>query len=180
MTSTSPLLSFCTPDIPLEVALHRRGTRWYIVYPRAHGMAEGWKLHAALNHPQESDSPPSSRPSSSRNPRFWLREQQRSQGSNAITLDDLLAAEPPIIKSTGIKRPIKLPKAEPVESPATMESLVEVLLKEEQLCQRCVYCGSWEYSYQGEVKYQKVGEGDDGPLYWCGVGRSSGKDHRVC
>jgi hypothetical protein len=48
-----------------------------------------------------------------------------------------------------------------------VEPLVEVLLTEEQLCQRCAYYGSWEYSYTGEVRYQKVEGSDSNPLYWC-------------
>ncbi|KAK0463015.1 uncharacterized protein EV420DRAFT_1233935, partial [Desarmillaria tabescens] len=82
------------PMIHVEVALHRRCNRWYIVYPRAYGMADGWKLFAPLNQPQLSDTS-IALPKQSLRHRFWFRE------SPNTTLADLLAATPPILKVTG-------------------------------------------------------------------------------
>lgn len=150
------LVSFSTPVIHIEVALHRRCNRWYIVYPRAYGMADGWKLFAPLNQPQPSDSS-TTPPKQSLHHRFWLRE------CPSVALTDLLAATPPILKATGTTRRVK------VEDKEIEEPQVEVLLNDEQLCQRCAYCGCWEYSYPGETRHEKVTQrGEDG-IYWCGV-----------
>ncbi|SJL08551.1 uncharacterized protein ARMOST_11917 [Armillaria ostoyae] len=150
------LVSFSTPVIHIEVALHRRCNRWYIVYPRAYGMADGWKLFAPLNQPQPSDSS-TTPPKQSLHHRFWLRE------CPSVALTDLLAATPPILKATGTTRRVK------VEDKEIEEPQVEVLLNDEQLCQRCAYCGCWEYSYPGETRHEKVAQrGEDG-IYWCGV-----------
>ncbi|KAK0478843.1 hypothetical protein IW261DRAFT_1481180 [Armillaria novae-zelandiae] len=149
------LVSFSTPGINIEVALHRRCNRWYIVFPRAYGMANGWKLFNPLNEPQASDSS-TAPPKQSLHHRFWLRECPN------VTLKDLLAATPPILKATGTTRRVK------VEDKEIEEPQVEVLLDEEQLCQRCAYCGCWEYSYAGEARYEKIApRGEDG-IYWCG------------
>ncbi len=91
------LVSFSTPVIHIEVALHRRYNRWYIVYPRAYGMADGWKLFAPLNESQLSDLS-TAPPKQSLHHRFWLRE------CPSVALADLLAATPQILKATGTTR----------------------------------------------------------------------------
>lgn len=164
-----------TSKIPMAVALHRRGNRWYLVFPRAYGMAEGNKLFACLNDPQPQDGSPD--PPSSQfnlNPRFWLRDGKDWDvlwgGWSYIDVEDLLSAETPFLKDSGLRRKVKIGSGKGKEWREVEERLVEVLLKEEQLCQRCAYCGGWEYSYQGDVRYRKVGEGRDArPMYWCGV-----------
>lgn len=116
---------------PGKVALHRRGSRRYIVFPRAYGMLPDWRLWAPSNRPQAADAhPPKSR---SLNPMFWLHEQPLMPAS----LDDMLAADPPILQYKGIKRTGWSPNSKEYWE----EGLVEMLLKEENLCQRCIYCG---------------------------------------
>lgn len=156
------IYSFTTPRIPIPVALHRRGHRWYLVFPRHYGMAEGYKLWASLNDPQPADSLQCSPLGNNLNPTFWLRE---THDYTNIKLEDLLAIDPPIIKDRGIKRTVKLPGS----TVTIEESLVEVLLKEEQLCERCSYCGGWETVYAGNVKFQRESETNGIAIYWCGV-----------
>lgn len=113
-------------------------------------MLNGWKLFSPLNEPQASDLS-TAPPKQNLHHRFWLHE------CDIITLKDLLAATPPILKATGTTRRVKVADEE-IE-----EAQVEVLLDEDQLCQRCAYCGCWEYSYAGETRYEKVAqEGEDG------------------
>ncbi|KAF2104418.1 hypothetical protein NA57DRAFT_70625 [Rhizodiscina lignyota] len=162
MGTDTRLVSFYTPKIKLEVALHRRGNLWYIVYSRAYGMAEGWKLFAALNDPEQADV---STASTERNTRFWLQEKL---GPCPILLEDLLAATPPIIKDLGIKRKAKTKPKESQDVDVIEESLIEVLLKEEELCHRCAYCGAWEYSYDHSTRHRRVTEPGTSALYWCG------------
>ena len=155
----------------LEFALHRRGNRWFVVHPRAYGMAES-RWVASLNNPRDTD-PPSTAPPASLphlNHRFWYN-------SERLALDHLLIAEPmfnyddsvqPILKVTGMSRAEKrrVPGSEvDVQIEAKQ---VEVLIKEEQLCKRCIYCGDWEES--GRIKrHVKISQDGEDPLYWCGV-----------
>lgn len=180
------LVSFSTPHMKLDVALHRRGHEWFIVYPRAYGMAEGNKLVGQISSPEEA-SPPTGRsnathdpPSSTLdlNPRFWLREGRdfgHGCGNEMLEAEDLLRAEPAVLKDSGLKRTRKVANAkrgwgkEGSERECT-ERLVEVLIKEEGLCHRCATCGQWETCYADSVRHEKVGENKDGrPVYWCRV-----------
>jgi len=180
------LTSFSTPRIRLEVALHRRGNEWFVVYPRAYGMAEGNKYFGQLSSPDEPSSsagtsnathdPPSSNPNL--NPRFWLRngcDFGDGCGNEMLEAEDLLSAEPSVFRDSGLKRTRKVVDTtrgsgkKAYERECT-ERLVEVLVKEEELCHRCATCGQWEYSYAGEARHSRVGEDKEGqPVYWCGV-----------
>ncbi|KAG7447181.1 uncharacterized protein BT62DRAFT_1004755 [Guyanagaster necrorhizus] len=146
------LVSFYTPVIHIEVALHRRCNRWYIVYSRAYGMADGWELFAPLNQPQPSNSS-TALPKQDLHHRFWLRERPNT------ALEDLLAATPPILKATSTTR--IMVKVENKEN--------EVLLGDGQLSQRHGYCGCWEYSYPGETRYEKATQREDDRIYCCGM-----------
>jgi hypothetical protein len=172
--SQARVVDFITARIPLPVALHRRGHIFYIVFPRAYGMAEGNKFVAQLNYPQPKDDspdPPASLPHL--NARFWFREQKDiNHGGNCmVEFDDLVkAADPPIFKDTGLRRKVLEPaKVWGKQEREVEETLVEVLLREEQLCQRCAFCGTWEYSYQDSERHKKVEERNSRPVYWCGV-----------
>ncbi|KAG7439802.1 uncharacterized protein BT62DRAFT_688308 [Guyanagaster necrorhizus] len=88
------LVSFHTPVIHIEVAPHRRCNLWYIVYPRAYGMADSRKPFAPPNQPQPSDSS-TALPKQGLHHRFWLRERP------STALEDFLAATPPILKARG-------------------------------------------------------------------------------
>jgi hypothetical protein len=146
----------------IELALHRRRNRWYVVLPRAYGMAES-RWWADLNHPRPTD-PPSTGPPTSHphlHHRFWFN-------SNHVTLDDILKAEPPVLKVTGISR---MEKAATVgsDTDVTVEAnQVEVLISEDELCRRCAFCGLWEVS-NSNYRYEKVGQDGDDRIYWCGV-----------
>jgi hypothetical protein len=81
-----------------------------------------------------------------------------------MTFADLLGVEPVVFKDVGLRRKVNVDKKE-VE-----ERLVEVLMKEEEYCQRCAWCGGWEYSGGDSPRYCKEKEQDkNGALYWCGV-----------
>ncbi|KAF1994948.1 hypothetical protein P154DRAFT_624298 [Amniculicola lignicola CBS 123094] len=168
----TPLTQIIPGRFSLPTALHRRGLRWYLVFPRAYGMAGGWKLFGALNdlHQQDTDAdPPSSQ--FNLNPRFWLRDGNdwaSGDGYSTINADELLNSETPFMKDSGVRRKVWI-ETKGKERREVEEKLVEVLLKEEELCQRCAYCGVWEYCYQDSTRHRKVGEGKDGRLvYWCG------------
>jgi hypothetical protein len=161
MLSTITDLYF--PIFKLPTALHRRGNTFYIVFPRAYGMAAGNKCFAQLNFPLDSDpspDPPSSQPHL--NPRFWHRE---SAGHPLeMTFANLMGVEPEVFKDVGLRRTIK------VDGKEVEERLVEVLIREEEYCQRCAWCGEWEYSYEGSSRHSKEKQQIDGTtLYWCGV-----------
>jgi hypothetical protein len=150
-------------------------------------MANGWKLAAELNDPGPSNTasePPSSH--SRLNRRFWLKDRKSWEGVNAMLgCEDLLGAdvEPGFLKDTGIRRTIAVEgtgraKNETEESElvdavggiVVEERLVEVLLKDEELSQRCAYCGGWEYTYTGDERHKKIETGKSGKVYyWCGV-----------
>jgi hypothetical protein len=153
----------------IEYALHRKGNSWYIVYPRAYGMAAS-RWVACLNNPRSTD-PPSTAPPASLphlNHRFWYN-------SNEITLDDLLKAKPmytdtnqPLVKVTGMSR---TEKKREFGSPNQLDveaKQVEVLISDDQLCGRCMYCGIWEVS-GNTARFEKIGQDGDDPLHWCGV-----------
>ncbi|KAF2798810.1 hypothetical protein K505DRAFT_371450 [Melanomma pulvis-pyrius CBS 109.77] len=177
--SKPPLPSISIPSLGgIEVVLHRRGLRWYLVFGRAYGMAAGWKLCAQLNEPRPQDtdsSPPSSH--SHLNPRFWLRDGADWElGNSMVSADDLLRddVEPPFLKDTGLRRTVEV-KTDRKEGEmkslfansegcVVEERLVEVLLKADQLSQRCAYCGGWEYTYEGDKRHQKVAAGAHGRL----------------
>ncbi|KAF2877766.1 hypothetical protein BDV95DRAFT_449 [Massariosphaeria phaeospora] len=83
-----------------------------------------------------------------------------------------MQAEPRVFKDSGLKRTVKIKIRGDVEKDIE-ERLVEVLFKEEQLCQRCAWCGEWEYSYASSTRHRRVREGKDGrPIYWCQVSQS--------
>ncbi|KAH7125205.1 hypothetical protein B0J11DRAFT_579767 [Dendryphion nanum] len=163
------ILDIYTPKTKIATAFHRRGDRFFLVLPRAYGMAEGWKLWGELNFPKPSDpspDPPSSHPRL--NPRFWFREGKDQQPTNTlVSLEDLLQAEVPFLKDTGMRRSLWV--SEDRDAREVDEVLVEVIIKEAQYCQRCAYCGAWEYSYPDSARHQRVGKGKTGrPWYWCG------------
>jgi hypothetical protein len=164
------LTTIYMPKIGIETALHRRRNTWYIVLPRAYGMANGFKRFGTLNAPHSSDTsadPPTGHPNL--NPRFWLRDGADWEGGNhLLTIDELMRADPPIFKDSGLKRKTEIKESNRVR--LVEETLVEVILKEEELCQRCAWCGCWEHNYKGEKRHCKMSEGSDGrPVYWCGV-----------
>jgi hypothetical protein len=151
------------PSFQLPTAVHRRGNTFYIVFPRAYGMAVGNKCFAQLSFPQDSDPSPDPPASQSHlNPRFWHRE--GAGHPLEMTFADLLGVEPVVFKDVGLRRKVNVDKKE-VE-----ERLVEVLMKEEEYCQRCAWCGGWEYSGEDSPRYCKEKEQEkNGALYWCGV-----------
>jgi len=53
--SQPKLRTFDLPQFRACLALYRRANHWFIVFPRAYGMAKGWKLFAKLNEPRASD-----------------------------------------------------------------------------------------------------------------------------
>jgi hypothetical protein len=171
--SLTRLTDFCIPNLGIQMALHRRKNSWYIVLARAYGMANGNRLCGILNSPLSSSSsvdPPQRHPNL--NPRIWLRDDSVwAYDKSVSSIDRLLSTEPPIFKDSGLARKVEVKDDGGVR--LIEERLVEVLLKEEELCQRCAWCGYWE-----EVDYhrhRKAGEGSDGrPLYWCGVSFSNG------
>jgi len=156
----------------IEFALHRKGNRWFVVHPRAYGMAES-RWVASLNNPRDSD-PPSTVPPASLahlNHRFWYN-------SEHLELDHLLKAQQiynydnsvrPLLKVTGTSRTEKRRAGHGSEAEVEIEAKqVEVLIGQDQLCRRCIHCGYWEES--GCVKrHVKVGQDGDDPSYWCGA-----------
>ena len=159
----------------IEHALHRRGNDWYAVFARGYGMASS-RCIGQISSPEESSSwtekasathdPPSSCPHL--NPRFWLRDGRDFQpshiASETLDFDTLLSTKPRVLADTGMRRTRKCGTKD-VE-----ERLVEVLVKEEGLCQRCATCGAWESSSDCSTRHRKVGEDGDGmSVYWCGV-----------
>jgi hypothetical protein len=74
--------------------------------------------------------------------------------------------EPAVFKNVGLRRTVKVGKGE------TEERLVEVLIKEEEYCQRCAWCGRWEYSDEGSARHKKEEQPRGvGAVYWCGVSK---------
>ena len=120
-----------------ELALHRRGNRWFVVFPRAYGMVES-RWVASLNNPRDTDAPSTAPPASLShlNHRFWYN-------SEHLALDNLLLAEPissydnsvqPLLKVTGMSRTEKR-RVSGSEVDVQIEAKqVEVLIKEDQLC----------------------------------------------
>jgi hypothetical protein len=155
---TSTITDLCFPNFKLPTALHRRRNAFFIVFPRAYGMAAGNKVFAQLSFPRGIDPAPDPPPSQAHlNPRFWHREVEMS-------FANLMGVEPAIFKNVGLRRTVRVGKCQ-VE-----ERLVEVLIKEEQYCQRCAWCGRWEYSDAGEARHKREEEPNGGrTLYWCGV-----------
>jgi hypothetical protein len=173
MSSTPqvPLHALKIPSVGLEVGLHRRGNTFYVVLTRAYGISSGYKIYAQLNFSQPRD--PSPDPPSSHahlNTRIWLRDGSEWNGGNPMmTFEELMGAEPSVVKDSGLRRKIKA-KGHLGEEKEIDERLVEVLLKEEEYCQRCAWCGVWEDSLETLTRYGKAGDGKDGrPIYWCGV-----------
>jgi hypothetical protein len=161
MASTITDLYF--PAFKLPTALHRRGNTFYIVFPRAYGMACGNKCYAQLNFPQGVDpapDPPSTQ--AHLNPRFWHRE----GGGEPFEMSfaNLMDVKPAVFKDVGLRRTVKVGERE------AEERLTEVLIKEEEYCQRCAWCGGWEYSYEASTRHKREkGTKSGGGLYWCGV-----------
>ncbi len=176
-TTKSRVADFSTPKSSgILSALHKRGNRWYAVSPRAYGMADGWKLWAALNEPRAADAVS---PAGKDSMRFWHRAPQSGVIPGQFSLEDLLAVEPPIFRDAGLRRKAVSPPNPPgsgggpeQDDTAIEEALVEVLLAPDQLSQRCAYCGAWEYSGD-DARHLKVGETRDHVgIYYCGVSES--------
>lgn len=190
--SPPPLIPFHTTRHrgwdAIEHALHRRGNEWYVVFTRGYGMAYS-RCVGQISSPGESSSssspsswtlkkkasathdPPSSKPHL--NPRFWLRDGRDFEpsyfGSELLDFDTLFSTEPRVLADTGMRRTRKCGEKD-VE-----ERLVEVIVKEEGISQRCATCGEWESTYHCSARHQKVGEDGDGmPIYWCGVSLHEG------
>jgi hypothetical protein len=166
-----PLHPLNFPSLGFEVGLHRRGNTFHVILTRAYGIANGYKLWAQLNLPQPLD--PSSDPPASHarlNPRIWLRDgSEWTSGNSKMTFEELMGTEPSIPKDSGLRRKVKT-RGYHGEETEIEERLVEVLLKEEEYCQRCAWCGVWEDKFETLTRYRKAGNGKDGrPLYWCGV-----------
>ena len=127
---------------------------------------------ASLNNPRDTDAPSTVPPASLShlNHRFWYN-------SEHLALDNLLLAEPissydnsvqPLLKVTGMSRTEKR-RVSGSEVDVQIEAKqVEVLIKEDQLCRWCIYCGDWEESVRVK-RHVKIGQDGDDPLYWCGV-----------
>ncbi|KAF2830049.1 hypothetical protein CC86DRAFT_453554 [Ophiobolus disseminans] len=163
----SPITDLYFPHFSLPTALHRRASTFYIVFPRAYGMANGNKLFAQLNCPQPKDPTPDPPKSQSHlNPRFWHRE--GSSGTTFMAFDQLMGVEPRVFKDVGLRRKVLVKEGSGREVEVE-ERLVEVLVKEEEYCQRCAWCGVWEYSYEKGVRHKRLKEQAHGvALYWCG------------
>lgn len=150
----------------IEFALHRRRNNYYMVHPRAYGMAES-RWFASLNQPRSADpaetAPPVSHPHLNR--RFWYN-------SSEVTLEDLLTAQPisgeleQLLKVTGTIATQN--RAGWGGQPDVEVKQVEVVLDEDRFCRRCEYCGGWESTTDGGQRYQKVGQNGDDVMYWCG------------
>ncbi|EPQ56522.1 hypothetical protein GLOTRDRAFT_138232 [Gloeophyllum trabeum ATCC 11539] len=158
-----PLFVFGTPDIGrygLSLCLHRRGNRWYIVWGRGYGMAVN-RWVASLNSPRRSDPPTTAPPKGLEhlNHRFWFNPTQDPEK----LLQDLLAADKPVIKLTGNSRREKW-AGDPTGRTEIDAKQVEVLVPDDQLSRRCAFCGSWENT--GDPRWCKVEDGED-PVYWC-------------
>jgi hypothetical protein len=157
----------------LELAFHRRGNKYYVVFPRAYGMMASREF-CSLNEPRsnnpEETAPPTSHPHLNR--RIWF-----NTDSSMLTLEKLLAAESldpdqeaqELLKVTGTSKMEKA--AGRGEQPDIEANQVEIILSEDRFCWRCAYCGGWEsegYTNDDE-RYQKVGQDGDDAVYWCGV-----------
>ncbi|PSN67185.1 hypothetical protein BS50DRAFT_634594 [Corynespora cassiicola Philippines] len=168
-----PLTEIYCPNFALATGLHRRGNQWAMVTSRAYGMSV-WKLVAILNYPQPDDPTPDPPPGHANlNPRFWFRDGKEWDPYCVVTFEHLMQAEPQVFKDSGLRRTVKVEDPNGKGKKEIEEKLVEVLFKEEQLIQRCAWCGAWEYSYKGENRHFKAGTGKNGrPIYWCGVSTS--------
>jgi hypothetical protein len=165
-SSSSSLTDLYYPSFGIATALHRRGNAFYIVFPRAYGMANGNKLVAQLNFPQPNDPPPDPPASEKRlNCRIWHRE--GPQNKCMMTFEEIMSIDPPAFKDSGLRRTLRIKNDEGKGENDVEERLVEVLLREDEFCQRCAWCGGWEYSYEGSTRHVKVKEAQS--LYWCGV-----------
>jgi hypothetical protein len=147
----------------LDFALHRKPhtRQWSIVFSRAYGMAAS-QLFCTLNDPGSSFTSPSPRNQFHLNP----------NPSFGCTLEELLAAEPPILRTVGLPHR-GLPHRETSQSLGAGEvevPLVEVLLSDDELARRCAGCGEWETTPL-DKRWAVVGEaGSEGEtVYWCGV-----------
>jgi hypothetical protein len=181
LPTTNGVTCFSTPRIRLDVALHRRGNDWIVVYPRAYGMAQGNRFFGQISSPEEplapaarsnaTHDPPSSHPNL--NPRFWLRNGRDfadGYGNVMLEAEDLLRAEPPIFRDSGLERTRNIVITKGGSATRISERLVEVLVKEEGLCHRCATCGQWEDCYAESTRHESVGyDGGGRPIYWCGV-----------
>jgi hypothetical protein len=85
------------------------------------------------------------------------------------TLENVLQAEPPLLRLTGRSRSEIRANHEPKVEIEAKE--VEVLICDEGLSRKCAFCGHWE-SELNDVRFLKVGMDKDDPLYWCGSGVS--------
>lgn len=171
---TIPITEIYFSSFKAPLALHRRANRYHIVLPRAYGMSSGYKNWLCLNNPGPNDASPDPPVSHAHlNPRIWLRSGRDwvyKDSNYGLTLEVLMSAEPRVFKDSGLRRTAKDVIHKHGNEVEIEEWLVEVLLKEEELCQRCAWCGRWELSYVGEPRFGKAGEGKNGrPMYWCGV-----------
>jgi hypothetical protein len=156
-SQTPPITELSVPNFGLKTALHRRGSTFYIVYSRAHGMLDGQKLYAQLNFPRATDAPASQY-------RFWHRESPT--GDLKISFADLLGVKPVVFRDVGLSRLVKVDDQE-LE---VQERLVEVILMEKKFCQRCAWCGQWETEYPRSTRYTEVDDRISArSLFWCGV-----------
>jgi hypothetical protein len=147
-SQTPPITELSVPNFGLKTALHRRGSTFYIVYSRAHGM---------LNFPRATDAPASQY-------RFWHRESPT--GDLKISFADLLGVKPVVFRDVGLSRLVKVDDQE-LE---VQERLVEVILMEKKFCQRCAWCGQWETEYPRSTRYTEVDDRISArSLFWCGV-----------
>jgi hypothetical protein len=162
----------------LEYGLARKSPNTYLlVYARAYGMAV-CRYTAILNvSTPRSISSPALRLSTSGRPLIWIDadvdRDPRNIGPEGGMLKALLAAEPPVFRSTGRTRGMYMP-----EGGLRDAGEVELLLTEDELARACWYCGVIEYEWRVSSNDRFVpcdGEGYQ-TTYMCSQVRSS---HRV-
>jgi len=114
------------------------------------------QLFCTLNDPGSSSTGPSPRNQFHLNP----------NPSFGCTLEELLAAEPPILRAVG---PSHCETSQSLVAGEVEVPLVEVLLSNDELARRCAGCGEWETTPL-DKRWAVVGEaGSEGEtVYWCG------------
>ena len=138
--------------------------QYMLVLARGHGMAVTRK-GATLNSSTSSAAAEAPTLSSSGHPLIWFDADWERDPSAPLfpeggLLNALLAAEPPVIRTTGRSRTQRTKKGEGHEAPE-----VEILLGEDELAHICCYCGDVEL-LEGD-RWQRCNNSTSAPAYGC-------------
>jgi hypothetical protein len=142
-----PMLVFTSPDLAkggISYAIARKSPNTYILaYARAYGMAASREVAILNAFTPRSNSAPTLPLSASGKPLIWidtdLDRDARNLGPEGGVLKALLAAEPPVIQSTGRTRGMHM-----TEGGLRDAGEVELLLTEDELARVCWYCSAIE------------------------------------